>query len=157
MSKPVSTYAKLKNIVKKHVILKGRLPYFTQWSFKLDSMQANYPSAIKHYQRYKLLQDSLFNETKSRQIASLDVLHETERKEKDIQLKEQSIKALTKERLLQEEQIKKDELIRNVIIGGAVLVAAFARGNLQPLPLKTKKQPALRGPATGAASPAERN
>jgi two-component sensor histidine kinase/tetratricopeptide (TPR) repeat protein len=90
--------------------------------FKLDSIQGNYTSAIKHYQKYKLLQDSLFNESKSRQIASLDVLHETERKEKDIQLKEQSIKALTKERLLQEEQIKKDELIRNVIIGGAVLL-----------------------------------
>jgi two-component sensor histidine kinase len=95
---------------------------FHRWSFQLDSMQANYPSAIKHYQRYKGLEDSLYNETKSRQIASLDVLHETERKEKDLLLKEQSIKALTKERQLQEVQIKKDELIRNVIIGGAVLL-----------------------------------
>jgi two-component sensor histidine kinase len=100
----------------------GYTSRFHLWNFKLDSVQGNYPSAIKHYQRYKVLQDSMFNETKSRQIASLDVLHETERKEKDIQLKEQSIKALTKERLLQEEQIKKDELIRNVIIGGAVLL-----------------------------------
>jgi tetratricopeptide (TPR) repeat protein len=96
--------------------------YFHQWSFQLDSLQGNYPSAIKHYQRYKGLEDSLFNETKSRQIATLDVLHETERKEKDLLLKEQNIKALTKERQLQEEQIKKDELIRNVIIGGTVLL-----------------------------------
>jgi hypothetical protein len=44
------------------------------------------------------------NETKSRQIASLDVLYETEKKEKDIQLKEQNIKALTNERILQEQK-----------------------------------------------------
>jgi two-component sensor histidine kinase len=96
--------------------------YFHLWSFQLDSTQANYPAAIKHYQRYKQVEDSLFNETKSRQIASLDVLHETERKEKDIQLKAQSIKALTRDRQLQSEQIRRDELIRNVMIGGAVLL-----------------------------------
>jgi two-component sensor histidine kinase len=95
---------------------------FHKWSFQLDSMQANYPSAIKHYQQFKVLHDSLYNETKSRQLATLEVLHETEKKEKDLLLKEQNIKALTKERQLQEEQIKKDELIRNVIIGGAVLL-----------------------------------
>jgi two-component sensor histidine kinase len=92
------------------------------YKFKLDSMQANYPSAIRHYQQYKLLEDSLLNETKSRQIASLDVLYETEKKEKDIQLKEQNIKALTNERILQEGKIKQDRVIRNGIIGGALLL-----------------------------------
>ncbi|WP_192348561.1 tetratricopeptide repeat protein [Algoriphagus sp. Y33] len=90
--------------------------------FKLDSMQANYPSAIHHYQQYKLLQDSLLNETKNHRIASLEVLHEIEKKEKDIQLKEQNIKALTKERILQEQKIKQDRVIRNGIIGGAALL-----------------------------------
>ncbi|MDO1449929.1 histidine kinase dimerization/phosphoacceptor domain -containing protein [Rhodocytophaga aerolata] len=92
------------------------------YKFKLDSMQTNYPSAIHHYQQYKQLEDSLLNETKSRQIASLEVLHDTEKKEKDIQLKEQNIKALTKERLLQEQQIKQDRVIRNGIVGGAILL-----------------------------------
>jgi tetratricopeptide (TPR) repeat protein len=40
--------------------------------FKLDSVQARYHSAIQHYQRYMVLQDSLLNITKSRQIAQLE-------------------------------------------------------------------------------------
>jgi two-component sensor histidine kinase len=90
--------------------------------FKLDSIQGNYFSAIKHYQRYKLLQDSLFNEIKSRQIASSEVLHETEQKEKNIKLKQQRINLLTKQSELQNQQIQKDLLVRNVFIGGAILL-----------------------------------
>jgi two-component sensor histidine kinase len=106
------------------------------YRFRLDSMQANYPSAIRHYQQYKRLEDSLLNETKSRQIASLDVLYETEKKEKDIQLKEQNIKALTKERILQEHKIKQDRFIRNGVIGGAatlllLLVVIYNRYRLK--------------------------
>jgi two-component sensor histidine kinase len=92
------------------------------WWFKLDSMQVNYPSAIKHFQLHKQLEDSLFNETKSRQIANLEVLYETEKKEKDLQLKDQSIDALNKQKQLQAEQIQREELIRKVIIGGAILL-----------------------------------
>lgn len=94
-----------------------------QWFwFKLDSAQGNYLSAIRHYQQYKALGDSVFNETKSRQLANLEVLYETEKKEQDIKLKEQSIKALTRTQLLQEERIKREQLIRNVIVGGVILL-----------------------------------
>ncbi len=92
------------------------------WWFQLDSMQANYPSAIRHYQRYKELQDSLLNETQSRQIANLEVLHETEQKEQNIQLKQQRINLLTKQSQLQDQQIQQDQLVRNAMIGGAVLL-----------------------------------
>ncbi|WPP48732.1 histidine kinase dimerization/phosphoacceptor domain -containing protein [Catalinimonas niigatensis] len=92
------------------------------YRFKLDSMQANYPSAIRHYQQYKLLEDSLLNESKSRQIANLDVLYETEKKEQDLKLKEQNIKTLTQEKQLQQEQIKQAKLLRNGIIGGAAML-----------------------------------
>jgi hypothetical protein len=88
-------------------------------------MQANYPSAIRHYQQYKQLQDSLLTETKSRQIADLEVLYETEKKEQDIKLKEQSIKALTRERQLQTQQIEQDQLVRNALVGGAGLLLAL--------------------------------
>jgi two-component sensor histidine kinase len=90
--------------------------------FKLDSMQGNYTSAIKHYQQFKQLEDSLSNETKNRQIASLEVLHETEQKEKNIQFKQQRINLLTRQSQLQDQQIQKDQLVRNVIIGGAILL-----------------------------------
>ncbi|CAA9286865.1 MAG: Two-component system sensor histidine kinase [uncultured Cytophagales bacterium] len=93
--------------------------------FRLDSLQGRYASAIRHYQQHKQLQDSLYNETKSRQIANLDVLYETEKKEQDIKLKEQSIKTLTRERQLQAKQIEQDQLVRNTLIGGAVLMLAL--------------------------------
>jgi two-component sensor histidine kinase len=93
-----------------------------QYWFQLDSTLGNYLSAIKHHQLYEQLRDSLFNETKSRQIADLEVLHETEQKEKDLQLKEQNIKALTRERQLQNQQMAQDKLVRNAIIGGAVML-----------------------------------
>ena len=92
------------------------------WWFQLDSMRADYPSAIRHYQQYKRLEDSLLNETRSRQIATLDVLHETERKEKDLQLQAQRIGALTRQKQLQEERVKQGELVRNGVAGGAVLL-----------------------------------
>jgi two-component sensor histidine kinase len=69
-----------------------------------------------------MLQDSLYDETKIKQMASLEVQFETEQKEKNLQLKEQSIAVLTKERLLQDQKIKKDYLILNFLIGGAVLL-----------------------------------
>jgi two-component sensor histidine kinase len=90
--------------------------------FKLDSTEANYPLAIKHYQQYKLLQDSLYDETKIKQMASLEVQFETEQKEKNLQLKEQRIQTLTNEKLLQEQKSKKDNLILNFSIGGAILL-----------------------------------
>jgi two-component sensor histidine kinase/tetratricopeptide (TPR) repeat protein len=90
--------------------------------FKLDSAQGRLQEAIGNYQLYKSLHDSIYNDTQSKQIANLEVRYETEKKEKDLLLKEQSIKTLTKERLLQEEKMKQDQLIRNIIIGGAILL-----------------------------------
>ncbi|HEX8529865.1 MAG TPA: tetratricopeptide repeat protein [Cytophagales bacterium] len=92
------------------------------WWFKVDSVQANHPAAIRHYQRYKQLQDSAFNETKSRQIASLDVLYETEKKEQALALQAQSIKVLSKEKQLQQQQLAQDRLLRNGLAGGTALL-----------------------------------
>lgn len=102
-------------------LLKGTNAVLMNW-FKLDSAQGNYLSAIRHYQQYKQFQDSIFNETRSRQLANLEVLYETEKKEQNLKLKEESIKALTREGLLQAERIKREQLIRNAIIGGAILL-----------------------------------
>ncbi|MBD0259596.1 MAG: tetratricopeptide repeat protein, partial [Cytophagales bacterium] len=93
-----------------------------KWWFKLDSMQGNYPSAIKHYQLHKQLHDSLLNEIKTRQLAALEVQYETGEKEKDLLLKQHNIRALTRERRLQDQQTKQDLLVRNVIAGGALML-----------------------------------
>jgi two-component sensor histidine kinase/tetratricopeptide (TPR) repeat protein len=91
--------------------------------FKLDSLQGNYLSAIAHFQQYNRLQDSLLNQTKTKQIASLEVLHETQQKEQNIKLKQQQINLLTKEGQIKSQKIQQDQLVRNVIIGGAILLS----------------------------------
>ena len=52
--------------------------------FKIDSAQGNYFSAIKYFQRYKDLNDSLFNEKKSKQIEELQITYDIEKKEKEL-------------------------------------------------------------------------
>jgi two-component system, sensor histidine kinase PdtaS len=83
--------------------------------FKLDSANGNYLSAIKHYQLYKAVTDSMFNESKSKQIEELEIQYKTEQKEKEFQL-------LAKQNLLQQKTISQGRSIRNAIIAGAVLV-----------------------------------
>lgn len=88
--------------------------------FMLDTARHDYRSAIDHLLAYKSLNDSLFNETKSHQISELQVQYETEKKEKDILLKDQSIQLLTKQDLLQKSKLQQGAIIRN--IGFAVVI-----------------------------------
>lgn len=51
--------------------------------FKIDSAQGNYITAIKYFQKYKNLNDSIFNEKKNKQIEELQILYGLEKKEKE--------------------------------------------------------------------------
>lgn len=53
--------------------------------FKVDSAEADYLSAIRHFQIHKSLNDSMFNERKSKQIAELQIKYDTEKKELDLE------------------------------------------------------------------------
>jgi two-component sensor histidine kinase len=86
--------------------------------FKVDSALGNYPSAIKHYQRYTALKDSVFNETKSKQIEELGIRYETEKKEQALQLKE-------KDNALLREQNKAGQAQRNALLGGTLLLLSL--------------------------------
>jgi two-component sensor histidine kinase/tetratricopeptide (TPR) repeat protein len=86
------------------------------WLFRADSAQARFPAAIAHYQRYKALTDSVFNEAKNKQLASLQIQYDTRKKEQNIAL-------LTKQTLLQQSSLREKEAQRNALLGGAVLLA----------------------------------
>jgi two-component system, sensor histidine kinase PdtaS len=83
--------------------------------FRLDSSNGDYLSALKHYQLYKTVTDSMFNESKSKQIEELEIQYKTEQKEKEFQL-------LANQNLLQQKTISQGKSIRNAIIAGAALV-----------------------------------
>jgi len=92
------------------------------WWFKLDSTRGDYISAIAHYQAYKRLNDSLFNESKSRQVSQLEIVYNIEQKDKDLAFKEQNIQLLKKQAQLQYSQLQASSVIKNFTLSGIVLL-----------------------------------
>ena len=83
------------------------LASFHFMQFKVDSAKNKLKSAIEHYEMFKQLDDSVFNETKSKQIAELQVKYETEKNGKDLQL-------LKIKEQFQLEELKKSVQARNL-------------------------------------------
>jgi len=82
--------------------------------FKVDSAKGNFVSAIKHFQSYKDLNDTLFNQAKSKQIEELMIRYETEKKDRDITMLENESK-------LQKGELEHANQTQNWIIGVAAL------------------------------------
>ncbi len=98
-------------------------------AFRLDSLRGNAIAAIAHYQRYKALTDSMFNERKSNQLIAYQVQYNTQQKEQDLMLKAQDIKLKEKNIALLTQQSKAQRALlgqrqteRNALIGGAILL-----------------------------------
>jgi len=83
--------------------------------FKVDSAQGRYQEAIVHYQRYKTLNDSIFNEKQSKQISTLQIQHETKEKEQNIAL-------LTQQNEIQQARLEQKDFQQQVMIGGAAML-----------------------------------
>lgn len=86
--------------------------------FKVDSAQGSYLSAIDHFRLYKSLNDSLFNEAKSKQLAQLQIQYDT-------RAKEQNIALLTKQSELQQSALKRAKTTQTAMMIGAVLLAGL--------------------------------
>jgi len=52
--------------------------------FKIDSAAGNFLLALKHFQQFKHINDSIFSERKSRQLEELEVQYQTSEEEKNI-------------------------------------------------------------------------
>lgn len=89
--------------------------------FQLDSVQSKFVSAIKEYELQKAYKDSLFSQEKNKQIAELQIKFETEKKDKNLILKEQQNKLLRKQGELQESKLSKAVLLKNIGFGSMVL------------------------------------
>jgi two-component sensor histidine kinase len=92
------------------------------WWFKADSALGKYAGAIAHYQRYKAVNDSLFNEKKIKQLAQLQVQYESAEKDKNIQLKSKDILLLIKRSQLQVLASQQERVVRNVILISTTLL-----------------------------------
>jgi len=103
--------------------------------FKIDSAQGHMKEAITNYQRYKSINDSIFNETKSRQIEELQIKYATEQRESDIS-------SLKKDSLLQNEKIKQANSTRNltlIAIGLLLIIIVLLYNSYRINQKKTKE------------------
>lgn len=113
--------------------------------YRVDSAQGNYASALDHYTQYKSVTDSLFSETKAKEIAGLEVQYQSEKKDKDLQLKQQSIELLTKRAQLQQaltEKKDRDLLLKDkdisLLVNEKELQVALAEKKDNDIKLKEK-------------------
>jgi len=83
--------------------------------YKSDSAMGNYLSAMQHLMRHKILSDSIFNVTKSRQIEELQVQYETAKKEK-------YIAALNSQNQLQRIRTEQVNRTKNITLAGVALL-----------------------------------
>lgn len=95
------------------------------WQSKLDSVRKDYFSAMKHFQKYVISKDSVFDKVKSKQVKQLEIIYGMEKKNDNIQL-------LKKQSLLQSGMLRQASLIKNVSFAGIglllIIVSLLAAG-----------------------------
>ncbi|TBO44504.1 sensor histidine kinase [Pedobacter kyonggii] len=84
--------------------------------YKLDSLQGNYQSAIKHHLLAQGIKDSIDNVTKAYQVSLLQIENDTEKKNNDID-------ALTRAGQAKDDALKRTQLMQKAIIAASVLLA----------------------------------
>ncbi|MEO7045761.1 MAG: histidine kinase dimerization/phosphoacceptor domain -containing protein [Ferruginibacter sp.] len=92
------------------------------FQFKIDSAAGRYVNAIRHFQDYKYLNDSLFNAAKDKQFEEINIQYETDKMNKDITVKDQRIKLLTKNNQLQAKTLRQEKTTRNMVLATTFLL-----------------------------------
>ena len=109
--------------------------------YQADSASGNYSSALHHFRDYKILNDSIFNTTKNRQIEELKVQYETVKKDQHIQL-------LIKQGELKNAALQRTVFVRNVSLVGAILLVALLLLVYSRYRIKRKNNLILQGQKT---------
>lgn len=97
--------------------------------FKIDSVEGNYERAMKDHIQYKLYDDSLKSYDQRKRMDELTIKYAAEKKDQDIKL-------LKQDNILQQEQLRQDRFTRNIMIAGSVLMSIiiillFSRSRLK--------------------------
>ncbi len=92
--------------------------YSYQFLSGLYEKKGDFKKALNYHQKYAALNDSLFNETKTKQLAELNTKYETEKKE-------QKIKTLNQQTEIQQLQIKQRNIFLFISFGVIIIGAAM--------------------------------
>jgi len=105
--------------------------------FRVDSAEFNYVSAIKHYQIYKQLNDSILDTRKTREIGELQIQYETEKRKKDLVL-------LNNKNKLQQNKLQRAAMAQNFTQAVVVLLVIILALLYQQYKLKNRSNRDLR-------------
>ncbi len=94
--------------------------------YKLDSAAGNYHAALVHHVQYALLNDSISNVSKIRQLHQLQVQNDIEKKDLAIRQKDTLIRTMDVTDRLRQHNLEQANLIRNISIGATVLFLVLA-------------------------------
>jgi two-component sensor histidine kinase len=126
-------YTEAREFVNKYKALNTKMPDARKSTeihhmlFQLDSVENKYNSALANLKIEQAYKDSMFNEKSNQQIAELQIKYATEKKEKDLQLKEKSNGLLKKQAELQQSKILQANIIRNIsFVSIAILLVIMA-------------------------------
>jgi len=114
-----------KKITPAYPIMNVSQSYELEW-FKIDQAAKRYPSAIRHYMTYKTYQDSLYTEQNTKEIRYLEAQFESDKKSNELKLKDQHIGMLKQQQFVQTIRVAHADLIKNLTLGGIVLLFIFA-------------------------------
>jgi len=83
--------------------------------FMVDSAEGKLINAIRYYQQYKRMSDTVFSQARSRHVEQYNALYETEKKNRNILLLQQQSQA-------QQSQLRQEQFLRRVTLGGIALL-----------------------------------
>jgi tetratricopeptide (TPR) repeat protein/DNA-binding CsgD family transcriptional regulator len=119
---------------------KSTLRYAYSYRSESYKLMNNYKMALKDFESYKILGDTLFNREKSRQIEELRTVHDLEQKDLELALQDEEIKVLNSE--IKVSNLKKTlyaiGMVSFVIIGGLIYFSLSQR--LKKKEIERKKQ-----------------
>lgn len=83
--------------------------------FKIDSSGGNFNSSLKIHMLYKIYYDSLTAINQRKKLNELTMKYAAERKDQDIRL-------LVQKDIIQQDEIKRNKITKNIMIGGTILL-----------------------------------
>jgi two-component sensor histidine kinase len=87
--------------------------------FKIDSASGNLSAALKNYQAYTKLNDSLYGASQKRMIEIVQVKSESEKKDMELKLQAKNMSLLKKQSQLEHSQLRQSSIIVNLLIWGS--------------------------------------
>ncbi|MDP9077730.1 MAG: sensor histidine kinase [Bacteroidota bacterium] len=112
--------------------------------FKTDSALGKSISAMKHYELYKKLNDSLFNATNKKLLEEVQLRYQSEKKDADLLLQSKDILLLKKQSQLEQNQVDRTRAIKNVILGGLFMAVVLLALSYNRYRLKQRKNMQLQ-------------